>query len=160
MRVTGLVLCCLGLLKFHGLLFPDLMATEYLRVANPIFFVLPNRWVLALAAVLETYVGLLAMKAGYPVSLRAGLVLWLSLATVAYKAGLVLVRYEGPCGCLLGFNRFLPMTMRTQKLVITILLPALIILSSSILIYDRLVRGHCGNGTRIASPAAAPTELH
>jgi hypothetical protein len=149
---AGLVLCCVGVLKFHGLLFPEGAMKEYLHVSNPIFFFLPNIWVLALAAVLETYVGLLAMRRGYPAPTRAALVLWLSLATVAYRAGLALVRYHGPCGCLFGINRFLPLSLHTQDLLATILLPTLIVASASVIV-SAWVSGKC-RGDR--EPGAAP----
>lgn len=87
-----------GLLKLSVLWWDD----RFLRLANPVFFPLPNRFVLGIAAILEVAVGTTAwaVKRRSP---RAGflLCLWLISILALYRFGLVLSGVRpSTCGCL------------------------------------------------------------
>ena len=135
-RLLGFIFVCLGALKLQGILFPEGAVMEYLGLTNPIVFFLSNRTVLSLAAIVEVIIGIVAVRGQRPVSIRAGMLLWLALATLAYKTGLTLVHYHGPCGCLLGINRFLPLRAGTQRWVADFIILFTIIAASWVLIYE------------------------
>jgi hypothetical protein len=133
----GLLFLALGILKLHSILFPDVLAGEFLGFSNPIFIV-ANRNVLGISTILEIGVGVIALKGGKSLFVRSGLLLWLACSALAYKFALALVHYQGPCGCLLGINRFLPIPISTQNWLSDIILLVTILISLCILIYARL----------------------
>jgi hypothetical protein len=121
-----------------------------LGLANPIVFFLTNRTVLSLAAAAEIAVGAHALRSITPVSLRAAPLMWLACCALVYKVGLALVHYKGPCGCLLGINRFLPLRPGAQRWVSDVIVVVAVIVSVAVLILDRRLRGRAGSGTERA----------
>jgi hypothetical protein len=115
MRLLGALYLSLGVLKVQGLAFPESTLEEYLRLPNPVLFFLSNRAVLGIGALLEVFIGTYGLRSHHTLTARAGLLLWLAGSSILYKIALVFVRYKGPCGCLLGVNRFLPLRMGTQR---------------------------------------------
>lgn len=141
-RCLGVTYLCLGILKLHGLLFPQEVMQAYLSVSNPIIPFLANQTVLMVAAAAEILVGLYVLFSRNSLSASCGLLLWLCAITMCYKLILVIVHYQGPCGCLLGIDRFLPIPIATQKLVSDIILLASLVISLGGCLYSsRLLRG-------------------
>lgn len=140
LRLLGLIFFLLGALKLHGVLFPADTAREYLGLANPILYVLPNRVVLLAAALAELSVGKVVFSAKNSLSARSCLLLWLSGTTLTYKVLLVLVRYHGPCGCLFGVNRFLPLSPAMQRWIADTVVLATIFVSMAVFLYARRLR--------------------
>lgn len=134
-RVVSLLYLSIGLLKLHGLAFPADTMGVYLGLSNPIVFFLTNRVILAAAALVEVIVGLAGLNLKLPLNLRAGFLFWLCIVAFAYKIGLAIVDYKGPCGCLLGLNRFLPLSVGTQKSLADIILIVTVFVSLAVLIY-------------------------
>lgn len=116
-RTLSALFLCLGVLKLHGIVFPQDTLREYLGIANPIVSFLPNRVVLVVGALAEIVVGTYGIRNSERLSWRAGILLWLALVMVAYRISLLFVHYTGPCGCLLGVNRFLPLRIGTQRAI-------------------------------------------
>lgn len=126
----GVLTAFIGIIKLHGLLFPAPEMREYLRLSNPIFFFLSNRIVLFAAALTEIGVGSFALRSShYSLRTRSGLLVWACVIALAYKLGLAVVHYKGPCGCLLGLNRFLPLTIGHQKALADVILISTLVLS-------------------------------
>ncbi len=109
-RTLGGVLLALGNLKLVGLMERD----GFLVLPNPIFAPLTNAVVVGLAGVAEIVVGVLALGVRKPVA-GGWLLLWLGTSVLAYRAGLALVGYKGPCGCLVGLNRVVPLPTAVQQ---------------------------------------------
>ena len=137
--VFGILYTSLGILKLHGLIFPEDTMREYLRLSNPVIFFLANRTVLGFAALVEILVGMFVLRKGETVFARSGFLLWVTLAATAYRSALAHVHYNGPCGCLLGINRFLPISAKTQRSVADIILVATIVVAMVMLIYARII---------------------
>lgn len=151
-RLLGLFFLGLGVLELHAILFPDTVAAEYLKIRNPIVFFVPNFYVLTLAGAVEVFVGFNGLRGGNSLRWRAGLLLWLSCATIAYKVALIFVRYKGPCGCLLGINRFLPLSPSTQGTIADSLILSSFVISLLVLIYTALSlrrRKDCPDSSRM-----------
>jgi hypothetical protein len=126
---------CLGGLKLLGVTFAATAAQQaYLLLPNPIMFFLPNRAVLGVAAVLEICVGVYGLQPKRPVSRRAGLLLWLAAATIFYKMALVVVQYQGPCGCLYGINMLIPLRPDVQRWVADVISLSALLASVSALV--------------------------
>lgn len=129
MKVLGIILLVLGILKFHGLLFErDAYTASYLSFHNPFFGFLTNRPVLAIAASLEIFVGwhVLCHRGLF----TASLLLWFSGLVVLYKVGLASIQYHGPCGCLFGVNTFLPFTAHEQRTISEFIIIATFVISA------------------------------
>lgn len=114
-RLLGLIFLALGVLKMHALFYPEGAMREYLGIGNPILSFVPNRIVLLAAAFGEIMVGIYSYSRKSTLVMRSGLLLWFSFTALAYKLLLALVQYHGPCGCLLGINRFIPLSIGTQN---------------------------------------------
>ena len=112
-RLLALLYLCIGILKLHSLFFPQTVMAQYLRMPNPIFVYLTNHTILMLAAVAEIAVGVYASVSRDSLLWRSAAMLWLTAAAFAYKLCLAAVHYTGPCGCLLGINRFLPIDRKS-----------------------------------------------
>jgi hypothetical protein len=123
MRGFGLLFCLLGLLKLHGLAFPDMVGQSYLLLPNALFSFISNRTVVAAAAAMELAIGFYCLK-DKPLIGKAGFMSWFVVCSLAYRYSLRLINYTGPCGCLLGVNRFLPMTIKTQRILADYILGA------------------------------------
>lgn len=135
LRLLGLLFLILGVLKLHGLFYPEATMREYLGLSNPILSFLPNRAVVLGAALAEIGVGMCSISTKIALGARSGLLLWLSFTTLAYKVLLALVKYDGPCGCLLGTNRFLPLSPSTQSLVADVIVLGTLLASLLLLMY-------------------------
>lgn len=140
-RVLCLLFFLLGILKFHGLMFPSEAMREYLSLANPLLFFFSNRWVLYATALIEIVIGVCGLG-GKDVSLtyRTGLLLWFTIVATAYKLSLILMHYQGPCGCLLGINKFLPMSTTAQRSLTNTLLVVTALASIFVLLYLRKLK--------------------
>jgi hypothetical protein len=151
-RLLGLLFLGLGVLKLQAIVFPDIVWAEYLKIRNPIFFFVPNFYVFTLAGAAEVFVGINGLRGGSSLRWRAALLLWLSCATIAYKIALVFVHYKGPCGCLLGINRLLPLSISMQRTIAEALIISSLVVSLSVLIYAALSvrqREDCPEGSRM-----------
>jgi hypothetical protein len=71
---------------------------EILRARDPIFN-LHLQYVLLISAALEIAVALVCLVWQSVIG-RAAIVSWLGLSFIAYRLGLVYLRYSGPCPCL------------------------------------------------------------
>lgn len=109
-RASGAFLLLLGNLKLVGLMERD----AFLALPHAIFAPLTNVTVVGLAGVTEIAVGVLVLVCRKPVA-GAWLLLWLCTGMLAYKVGLALVGYNGPCGCLVGLNRLIPLPTAVQQ---------------------------------------------
>jgi hypothetical protein len=136
-RLLGLLFCLIGVLKLHTLIFPDTALKEYLALPNPLF-IIPNKYLLLVAALVEIIVGFVTFRCLLTPKRIALLILWFSLAALAYKVSLALVHYEGPCGCLLGIHKLIPVSMKMQKWFTDILLLFSILVSILVIIECRL----------------------
>jgi hypothetical protein len=134
LRLLGLTFLALGILKLHGLFYPETTMSEYLDLSNPIFSFLSNRVVLLGAAIAEICVGAGCLSPNADFRARSGSLLWLSAVTLAYKALLVVAKYEGPCGCLLGLNRFLPLSTSTQNGIADVIVIVTFVVSLALLL--------------------------
>jgi hypothetical protein len=139
-RLFGLTYFVLGLLKLHGLLFPVDAMVDYLGMPNPILFFFTNQMVLITAAFIEIPVGLFILISKRELRTLAGVLLWITAIAICYKFGLAAVHYKGPCGCLLGINRFLPISTATQKSLSDIILVAALIASLTAMCYAKIVK--------------------
>ena len=100
----------LGHLKLLGLL----ERNDFLVLTNAIFAPLTNVTIVGIAGLVEIAVGLVALVSRKQLT-GAWLLLWLSCGMMAYKLGLALVGYKGPCGCLLGITRLVPLPTGLQR---------------------------------------------
>jgi len=124
------MLLLLGQLKIFGLLEKN----PYFSLSNPVFPFLSNGLVTFLAAAVEIGIGLWIISTlRYIVG--AWLILWLSSGLFLYKLALGLIKYEGPCGCLLGLTRLIPMTPQRQRFVASELAAAMFVSSLLILLH-------------------------
>ena len=127
-----------GICKALGLLWPTTEGMEeYLRLANPILPFLKNRVIIAAAALAEISVGTYALNNKPNLAGRSGALLWIASMTGAYKIALFYVNYHGPCGCLLGLNKFLPMTPSHQRLMADALLVAIFLIMLPVFVFSR-----------------------
>ena len=127
-RVFGGVYFFLGVLKLQNLLFAKDAMLDYLQSPNPIFYFLTNKPILLAAAVVELIVGLFLMFPRMSLRTSAKMLVWVSAVTIGYKIGLTLVHYKGPCGCLLGINSLLPISIAAQKIIADVILGCAILL--------------------------------
>lgn len=121
-RACGLLFLVLGCLKLHGVIIPEETFSSYLALSNPLVFFLSNRAVLSLAGIAEITVGGIVLRRGIVPQQRAAILLWLSAVTLLYRFLLRFIDYHGPCGCLYGINRVLPLTTNQQRIMADILL--------------------------------------
>jgi len=121
-RLFGLLLLALGTLKLLDLMFPSPKLLEYLSLANPILSLFSNRSVLFAASFVEICVGCYLLTSRQHVAIHSGLLLWLVVVALCYRIGLAAVHYKGPCGCLLGINRFMPLSTATQTVLAEVIL--------------------------------------
>ncbi len=135
LRLLGLIFLVLGVLKLHGIFYPEDTMWEYLGLSNPILSFLPNRAVLLGAALAEIGVGICNVSPKIALDARSSLLLWFSSTTLAYKVMLALVKYDGPCGCLFGINRFIPLNTSTQSLISDIIVIVTFLVSLPLLVY-------------------------
>jgi hypothetical protein len=140
-RLLGVLFTLLGAAKLHGVILATDADSAFLDLQNPIVPLLANRSVMTVAALAEIVVGVCALSTR-PVALRAGLLLWLAISTLAYKVALAAIKYRGPCGCLLGVNRFIPLKPSTQQWLAEWIVLAAVILSSAVLLYSVLELVH------------------
>jgi len=136
-RALSALFLCLGILKLHGIVFPQDTMREYLGIANPIVSFLPNRVVLVVGALVEIVIGTYGLRNSERLSWRAGCLLWLALVMVSYRISLLFVHYTGPCGCLLGVNRFLPIRIGTQRAIADMIIVVSILASIFVLALSR-----------------------
>lgn len=139
-RLFGVIYVALGLLKLHNLSFPRDVTLEYLHLANPIFPVATNQVILMFAGVVELIAGFFLVFFKGPLKTVSYTLLWLVGITFAYKIGLLIIQYKGPCGCMLGINKLLPISMATQKWLSDIILIAALITSVVSLLYAKVCR--------------------
>ena len=114
LRACGLFFLILGLLKIHGVVYPDSEFSAYLALSNPICVFLSNRAVFSVASLTEISVGVYCVRSRY-VRYRAAALLWLSACMLLYRFLLGFIKYDGPCGCLYGLHHLLPMTTGMQR---------------------------------------------
>lgn len=135
LKVFGGVFVALGILKLHGLIFEsNHLVSDYLGFPNPIFSVLTNWTVLALAACAELLVGWQVLRRhGLG---RAALLLWFCGAAILYKIGLIYVHYRGPCGCLFGIDSILPLPTGKQRTVSNFILLMTFLFAVITLVYS------------------------
>lgn len=138
-RITGLLYLCLGVLKLHGILFPQETMSEYLSFANPVIFIVSNWSVLCIAATIEVFIGFCAWQ-NTSLRERSAMLLWLASSMLVYKIALIFVEYKGPCGCLFGINRFIPLATGTQRWIADIVTLYTLLLSASILLFLRYMK--------------------
>lgn len=110
----GWVFVVLGILKLSGIILADSFNQTYLSLANPVFPVFTNRLVLAVGAMIEVGLGWFISRKSQS-SFRPLMLVWLCLVILAYRFLLGFVDYEGPCGCLFGINRLLPLSVPLQR---------------------------------------------
>lgn len=151
LKPMGTAYLVLGALKLHGILSPDELTLDFLSASNPVIFMLSNRAVLALAAIAEMVVGWYVVR-DRPRVTQATALLWLAGASLAYKVALVIVNYQGPCGCLLGINRFVPVSSGTQRSVADGILVLTCVICISLLVTSRLSRRSASESPGGAAP--------
>jgi hypothetical protein len=137
-RLFSFLFIILGALKLLAVIFPNTVEVdEFLKFNNAIVPFIPNRYALTLAAITELFVGYFGLQRKNPLMIRSILLLWFSGVLLAYHIGLILIRYRGPCGCLLGINRIIPIRVGTQNSLAQIIMIATLIVSGIITIYAR-----------------------
>jgi hypothetical protein len=136
----SLILLCLGIAKMLGVIYPADDQQAYLQLPNPIFQIVSNRVVLFGAAACEMCVGMYGLRFDKSPRSRAGLMLWIASATLMYKVSLVFVGYNGPCGCLVGLTRLIPLNPGRQRWIADIIIAATLVISISILASGFLLR--------------------
>lgn len=137
-RFFALIYFVLGILKLHGILSPQEVMIEYLRLPNPIFSFLTNEMVLGFASALELFTGGYVLFSKNTNLFRSSMLLWLACITLFYKASLVVVHYKGPCGCLLGISRLLPISVSLQRSLSDLFLILSTFCLTAIVLYSKL----------------------
>lgn len=131
------LLVLLGQLKIFGLLEKN----PYFSLSNPLFPFLPNGLVTFFAAAVEMGIGIWIISTLRYI-MGAWLILWLSSGLFLYKLALALIKYEGPCGCLIGLTRIIPMTPQRQRLIASDLVAAMFVSSLLILLHHWWTHRH------------------
>ncbi|HEY3760933.1 MAG TPA: hypothetical protein VGN23_04235 [Verrucomicrobiae bacterium] len=137
-QLISLTFILLGFLKFLAIVFPKTIEIEdFLKFGNAIFPFIPNAYLLAAAAIVEVLVGWFCLQRKNSLLLRSIFILWFSAAVLLYEMGLVMIRYRGPCGCLLGINRIIPIQVSTQNALAQDIIIASFLITSAVMIYAR-----------------------
>jgi hypothetical protein len=138
-RGMGLLFLALGALKFHGIMLARDTWAAYVHLPDAIFSFFPNSTIFTLAALCELVIGMRCLRHGR-LAVRASLLLWFAGGAFVYKIGLIFVKYSGPCGCLFGINRFLPLSTSRQRWISDIILVITVIISLAVIVYDRWLK--------------------
>lgn len=142
---TFIVLCAsalllLGTLKLLGSFVPTEVDRTYVRLSNPIFPFLSNQTVFFVASLAEIATGWFCML-GRNVLLRSFGLLWFAIGALGYKVLLIFVNYSGPCGCLLGVNRLIPMSPKLQRTVADSMLATIFLVAAVIFVQSLRTTG-------------------
>lgn len=136
-RCCGGVILTLGTLKLLGTFTPTDEMRTYVGLSNPIFTFVSNGFVFIIAALIEIAVGWFCLTSKSIIS-GASILLVLCFSLIFYKIALIFVKYEGPCGCLFGINRFIPISTSKQRLIADIISIAILLVSITVLFYARI----------------------
>jgi len=157
MRGIGFLYLILGILKVHGLLFPTVAMEQYLTLSNPVLFILKNSIVFYFVAVAEIIIGgYLAIARKSP--FKYGLLFWMLGMAFCYKICLIIVDYNGPCGCLLGIDHFLPISSSLQNTISDIILLATLAFTLSSLIFEYRLKSKTNRTSSSPPGSSLPSE--
>ena len=138
-RGISLLFLLLGLLKLHGVMMAQGTFATFLQLPNPIVSFVSNGSVVSLAAVAEILIGYRGLRAG-SLTFRGSLLLWFVGGALLYKVALIYVNYRGPCGCLFGINKILPLSAGQQRSLSDLILFLTAVIASTAILYDRWLK--------------------
>jgi hypothetical protein len=111
---VGGLLMATGILKLISLL----MQSAYLSSSDPLFFVFSRRAMMGAVAIFEIFIAACLWLSADAMR-RWMLVCWITMVFIAYRIGLWLIDYHGPCYCLGGAMDWLLGDFRIQNRITT-----------------------------------------